>query len=38
MLFYGAQFLLQCIMGQFLFLTQNKLGDFVACDKVEIWQ
>ena len=38
MLFYGAQFSLQCIMGQFLFLTQNKLGDFMVCDKVEIWR
>ena len=38
MLFYGAQFSLQCIMGWFLFLTQNKLGDFMVCDKVEIWR
>ena len=29
MVFYGVQFFLQCIMGQFLFLAHNKLGDFM---------
>ena len=38
MLFYGAHFSLQCIMGRFLFLTRNKLGDFMVYDKVGIWR